>query len=152
MMPCFQLTCFSSVAEQNRPQLRKSTAKFAVAQLLCYVFREQNHGLRLHKRSGRLNTAVEETISGLTRLHQDFSATGSTSRRRFSALGESTNPVMNIKYWVPPTISTIFYYLSWKYFYPKSYMWDSPVPDISEYLSNFQLGVHIWSMFRPFLL
>ena len=27
------------------PQLRKSTAKFAVAQLLCYVFREQNHGL-----------------------------------------------------------------------------------------------------------
>ena len=28
-------------------------------------------------------------------------------------------------------------------FYPKSYMWDSLVPDISEYLSNFQLGVHI---------
>ena len=28
------------------------------------------------------------------------------NRRRFFALGESVNPVMNIKYWVPPTIST----------------------------------------------
>ena len=27
------------------PQLRKSTAKFMVAQLLCYVFCEQNQGL-----------------------------------------------------------------------------------------------------------
>ena len=36
------------VAEQNRqpPTAQKyHTAKFAVAQLLCYVFREQNHGL-----------------------------------------------------------------------------------------------------------
>ena len=35
----------------------------------------------------------------------------SLCRRRFFALGESANPVMNIKYWVPPTISTILLFI-----------------------------------------
>ena len=50
------------------PQLRKSTAKFAVAQLLCYVFREKNHGLELflEGRWGRISYHYHRMPARLT--------------------------------------------------------------------------------------